>query len=422
MQCSAQQVVTMGGVTQSECQYFAHGFYGCEDTGFRLGGIDETTGQQSSSAKETCELKLQQGFNCDSQVMKLACMRSCNDCPNNPALPVFQVDAAWNGDVTSSSKGVCVYTQASHAMHFMPGASASLCDGANYQCYCTLAEPSPPPSPGLPPAPPGNVYEVFNFTVTENFATLATTFDTMATNNRIDKYRQVLTFALTVMGISNPVVTVTVGDTVTPLNSTAAAGTAASTPTASAFGAPVFFKTVRRRMQTSSCSGQYTPVQVSVQLPRAQPTEWVERIVNQAGQATFNSLGEEVLLCDDIPTVIDAPLVLVPANSPPPPNPAPSPPRPDAPSRSAAQWQRLWWVLLLVVAFLVCMCAICVVLSRGQYDEPWDEAPRLGVLGVGNRVGRKIDRALGQNGGKGKAARYLGLKLEQRDLHIGLVE
>ena len=72
----------------------------------------------------------------------------------------------------------------------------------------------------------------------------------------------------------------------------------------------------------------------------------------------------------------------------------------------------------MVVAFLVCMCAICVVLSRGQDDEPWDEAPRLGVLGVGNRVGKKIDRALGQNGGKSKAARYLGLNLEQKDLCI----
>lgn len=65
------------------------------------------------------------------------------------------------------------------------------------------------------------------------------------------------------------------------------------------------------------------------------------------------------------------------------------------------------------------MCTICVALARGSDDDDWGEKPRLGVLGVGQRVGSEVSRALGHHAGKvqGKhGKRYLGLKLEQKDL------
>ena len=383
--------------------------------------------QQVMTPAETCAESLANGMSCNSTIMQLACKRTCNLCPNNPQLPGFERSPSWNGDVTSTSKGVCAYSVAAHVMYFLPGSRVSLCDEGAHECYCALAPPSPPPLPASPPATPGKAYEVYGFTVTENYATTSTIFDADAQNDRFNTYRTVLEAELRKITTSTTTdVQIRVSTPVRPLNGSVAGGifippTSSATAVAArslALRKPIY----RRRAQSAAattCAQQYTPVEISVTLAMPQSTEWVEQVVEQAGYAALNSLEEEVVQCDDIPITIDAPLQLVDAKSPPPPSPPPPPPRPQSPPRYAPDWRILWWSLLGAVAFLGLMCTICVALARGSDDDDWGEKPRLGVLGVGQRVGSEVSRALGHHAGKvqGKhGKRYLGLKLEQKDL------
>ena len=414
--CTSREAVTSGGSTQQQCGGWAQNFYGCADQGFVMGGLVEDTGQQAMTGFDTCQAQLASGSSCDSGIMKLACKRSCGLCPASGLLPSFAVSSLWSGEATPTSLGVCLYTQAAHQMDFRPGSSANvnLCDASGYTCFCQVARPSPPPSPAPPPAPPAFTYEVYNFTVTENFATVTTTFDAAASTERFDKYKQVLTSALAMLtGVAAPIVTVTVGSPVTPLNGTSVVGATASGGTVSTV--PVLFKPLRRQLQSATCAAQYTPVRINVQLPQAQSAAWVETVVQQAGTAALNSLGEDVVQCSDVASTLEAPLVLVAGPSPPPPSPPLPPPPPPAPAPEPADWTWVIWVLLVAILFCGCMC--CCLFAISEDDGRKYEAPRMGVLGLGKRVGRRLARAVGV---APQHQSYLGLRIDRGDLTEGL--
>ena len=421
-ECSESQAVVAGGVTMAQCQEFAYGYYGCADEGFRMGGISELTGQQVSSPTETCE-SMRQTLACDSGVMQRACKRTCGSCPLVPMVPSFVVSTLWFGGATSESQGVCLYNRGTHVMDFRPGSNAFFCDISGYKCFCNIAPPSPPPSPNPPPAPPGGLYEVYNFTVTENYATITATFDADASSDRFNSYRTILTTEIAKLTQTTLAdIVVSVGTTVRPLNGTRVVS---ATPSSSSATVLTYFRTMRRRAQsmpefvTSTCAEQYTPVKVKVTLTEAQPVEWVESIVQAAGQAALNSLGEHVVQCDDVPTTLEAPLELVPASSPPPPGAPSRPPGPSAPTSSNADWSYIWWILLLILAFLCCICCVLFYLSNGDGEREDYDGPRLGVLGVGKRIGKRVSHAVGA---RPTGKRYLGLKLDSSDIRLTLVE
>lgn len=417
--CSSSAAVSSGGATQKECKDFAQNYYGCSDEGFQMGGLVEGTNQQAMSGFETCQAQLSGTFTCDSAIMKLSCKRSCGLCAASPPLPTYQVSPLWFGDVTAASVGLCVHSKSSNVMDFRPGnqVAVAFCDQEGYTCFCNRMPPSPPPLPRSPPAPPSSTYEVFDFTVTENYATISAMFDATASTNRIQSYRQTLTTALNILtGIDQSAITVTIGDPVVRLNSTTSVPNSAilAASTLVSVGQSRMRKAIRRKLQTQqTCNDQYTPVSVNVQLSQPQPPEWVEGVVQLAGQAALNSLGEEVQQCADLPTVIEAPLVLVAASPPPPPSPPSPPPHPAMPPPIAPDWSILWWVLLIAALFLGCVCCVLFYFSRDD-DRDWEDGPRLGVLGVGRRIGRGAMRAVGV--GAPVRKRYLGLKLEQGDL------
>ena len=423
--CSASAAVSSGGVTQSQCKDFSQNYYGCSDEGFRMGGLVEGTNQQAMSGFETCQAQLSGSWTCDSQIMQTACKKSCGLCPVTPALPAYVESALWFGDVTSSSIGLCVYTASAHVMDFRPGTQAQVnfCDLPGYTCFCNRLSPSPPPSPRSPPAPPASTYEVYDFTVTENYATVATTFDATASTNRIESYRSTLAIALNMLtGIDQSAITVTIGDPVYRLNSTAATLSGGVPGAVVTSVSARFRKAIRRKLQTTQiCDNQYTPVSVNVQLTQPQPPAWVEDLVQRAGQAALNSLGEPVQQCTDVPTVIDAQLVLVAASPPPPPSPPSPPPRPSTPPPESADFSTWWWALLITVLFFGCLCCCLFYFSRDD-DRDWEDGPRLGVLGVGKRIGYGARWVLG---GVAKPTRspYLGLQFEKGDLKgMGLLE
>jgi len=428
LQCSGDQVVGSGGVTRAQCRRFSQGFYGCEDEGFVMGGFDTLTNTQAMSPGETCLSMLNSGnFPCHSGIMGKACKVTCNLCPAFPVLPAFTTSGEWNGDVTDTSIGTCVYTVASHAMEFYP-AHVDMCDTAGHTCFCQLMPPSPPPSPRPPPAPPGGDYEVYNFTVTENYATISTTFDARSSRLRFDAYRTILLEELAKRTqTATADVVISIGAPVRPLNGTLVTGTVVPPNTGVAvltsMRSLAVRKPIRRRVQDSlstSCSQQYTPVQVQVSLSQPQTLEWVQNIVEEAGEAALNSLGESVVQCADVSSTLDAPLELV-AASPPPPFSTPllSPPPPTPPPPNPVDF---WWLWLLVAlaGFFFCCCSLVFFLVGDDDSRKYKDGPRLGVLGVGKRVGLRIAHAVGlRQASRGRA--YLGLKLEAGDLGHGLV-
>lgn len=410
--CTSSQAVNAGGVTQSQCREFSNGFYGCADEGFRMGGVFELTGEQAISPSESCAAA---GLSCNSGVMKRACKRTCGMCPEDPPLPTFHLSTLWMRDLTAVSQGICLYNEGIHTMDFRPGSNALFCDITGYRCYCHVSAPSPPPSPHPPPAPPGNAYEVYNFTVTENYATISTSFDLTASNDRFNSYRQVLTTELAKLTQrTNADITITIGTPVRPLNGTSVVGITASSSPVLTFLGPL-----RRRAQTtSSCAEQYTPVKVQVQLTEAQPVEWVEGVVQAAGQAALNSLQEEVIQCNDVASTLEAPLALVAASPPPPPGSPHPPPPPNSPPPVTNYWW-LWLILAMGIFFLVVCCGMFWLVGGDDVDK-YTDGPRLGVLGVGKRVGKRIARVVGVGARPGRA--YLGLKLDASDMKFGLVE
>jgi len=301
------------------------------------------------------------------------------------------------------------------------GASVDACDTPGNLCFCQIAPPSPPPSPGPPPAPPAGSYGVFNFSVTENFATVATTFDAEASTSRFETYREVLTRELEALAAdTRTVVTVAIGTPITPIN-----GTIVPQTSPAVFDTPtVVRRRVRRKLQQeSTCSEQYTPVRVSVQMVQPQSPEWVQSLVQQAGEAATNALGESVVQCADVATVLDAPLELIQASPPPPPSPPKPPPPPPSPTDTGREpnWSFLIWVLLIGVIFFGMVCCLLFGLTNDDREKYERNPPgRLGVLGLGKRVGKRVARAVGL----GQAARkqaYLGLRLDG-SLGQGLVE
>jgi len=273
-------------------------------------------------------------------------------------------------------------------------------------------------------------YRVYNFTVTENYATIAATFDTQASTNRFESYRTILTQQLeelTDVGSSD--VEITVGQAVRPLNATLIS----SVILQSSSGADVltYFAPVRRRAQAvaSSCAQEYTPVKVRVTLQQAQTTAWVENVVEQAGAVALNQLGTQVVQCADVASTIEAPLQLT-AQPPPPPFSAPRKGgAPPPPSGDTDLWW-LWLLLALAGALGACCCA-CFFIVGSDGAEKYEDGPRIGVLGLGRRVGRNVDRSAGRRSappavsGRPGATRgqpYLGLKLGAGELGASLWE
>ena len=73
-------------------------------------------------------------------------------------------------------------------------------------------------------------------------------------------------------------------------------------------------------------------------------------------------------------------------------------------------------MILIGILFCGCMCCLLFGISdddRRKYDEP-----RLGVLGLGKRVGRRVARAVGVST---RRQAYLGLRIDKEDLAHGLV-
>ena len=89
------------------------------------------------------------------------------------------------------------------------------------------------------------------------------------------------------------------------------------------------------------------------------------------------------------------------------------PPRPANPPPAGVDYSLWWWVLLFAVLFFGCVCCVLFYFSADD-DDDWRDAPRLGVLGVGRRIGQGARRVLGT--GAPPRSRYLGLKLEKGDL------
>ena len=431
LQCTGAQVVGSGGVSRAQCRRFSQGFYGCVDEGFVMGGFNTLTSEQTMSAGETCLSRLNSGnFPCTAGIMVAACKVTCNVCPALPALPVFTTSGLWYDDVTDASLGTCVYGEAKHAVEFFP-AHVDMCDLPGHTCFCQLMSPSPPPLPSPPPAPPGGNYEVYNFTVTENYATISMNFDASAQTQRFEAYRTILKEELAKRTqTATASVVVSIGKPVKPLNGTVAPSTIRPPNTGAAVLTSMrklgiyVHKPMRRRVQdalASSCSEQYTPVMVQVSLSQAQTLEWVENIVQEAGAAALNAIGENVVQCADVSSTLDAPLALV-AASPPPPYVAPavmSPPPTPPPTEPIDLW---WlWLLVALAGFLCCCCSLVFFLVGDDDNRKYKQAPRLGVLGLGRRVGERLATAAGLRNGDHRRA-YLGLKLETGVLGRVLVD
>ena len=72
---------------------------------------------------------------------------------------------------------------------------------------------------------------------------------------------------------------------------------------------------------------------------------------------------------------------------------------------------------MLLAAILFCGCMCCCLFAISEDDGKKYEAPRIGVLGLGKRVGRRFARAVGV---APQHQSYLGLCIDKGDLTEGL--
>jgi len=415
--CTGDQSARQGGVTATRCEQFAQSFYGCEDTLQELAQVLDVS-QQDMTPTEKCAVR-KDARSCGGKIMEEHCKVTCGLCPAEPELPMFQ--KYWNSNsqqgLNDDTLALCVYDTQSHTMMFRPGDDIDLCDNDKYLCFCDKALPSPPPSPQLPPAPTGQAYRTNEFTYTQYYATANASALNATTKQILEKkYQDAINANLTGENIPGGAkVTCIIEKPVNPINGTYPGDIVASTAQQ---GTTTYFAHVRRRAEETdnTCRDEYTPVKLQVTTQRPLTVTYLKQVIETVEPATVDSDGKAVEECSDLEPTVEADVELTEDAPQPPPPPSP-PPLPAPPPPQPAN---LWWLwLLLALACFGGLCCCMIFLLVGEDDaEKYGEQRRLGVLGLGLRVGRQLSTAIGRRPGSA----YLGLKLDSADLRFGLVE